>query len=112
MYFVATTYYERIGFDGETPTVTINNTTLTFDRILATTSPKLLLKLAPQLGNTHYGDSVADLRSIGGLCVVVALKHQLMTDGTYWLNLPADQPGQEEKPLPVPGAGRAHQLDG
>lgn len=91
---------ERIGYDGMTPTVKVNNTTLEFDRILSTSSPKLMLKLAPQLGNTHYGDSIADLRSIGGLCVVFALKHQLLTDGTYWLNLPATSPDKKKSRFP------------
>lgn len=91
---------ERIGYDGTTPTVKVNNTTLEFDRILSTSSPKLMLKLAPQLGNTHYGDSIADLRSIGGLCVVFALKHQLLTDGTYWLNLPATSPDKKKSRFP------------
>ncbi len=59
-----------------------------------------MLKLAPQLGNTHYGDSIADLRSIGGLCVVLALKHQLLTDGTYWLNLPATSPDKKKSKFP------------
>ncbi|MCC6804904.1 MAG: NAD(P)/FAD-dependent oxidoreductase [Anaerolineae bacterium] len=91
---------ERIGFDDGTATLRVNGETLTFDRILSTTSPKLMLKLAPQLGNTHYGDSIADLRSIGGLCVVVALRHQLLTDGTYWLNLPATSPDKNKSRFP------------
>ncbi len=91
---------ERVGFDGGSPTITIKGETETFDRILSTTSPKLLLKLAPQLANTAYGDSVADLRSIGGLCVVVALKQQLLTDGTYWLNLPATSPDKKKSRFP------------
>ena len=91
---------ERIGYDGGSATLQVGGETLSFDRILATTSPKLLLKLAPQLGNTHYGDMVADLRSIGGLCVVVALKQQLLTDGTYWLSLPATSPDKKKNRFP------------
>ena len=78
----------------------VNGETIPYDRVLSTTSPKLMLRLAPQLGNTHYGDSMADLRSIGGLCVVVALKHQLLTDGTYWLNLPATSPDKNKSRFP------------
>ena len=74
---------ERVSYDGGALTLQAGGETLTFDRILSTTSPRLLLKIAPQLGNTSYGDSVADLRSIGGLCVVVAIKQQLLTDGSY-----------------------------
>ena len=91
---------ERIGYDGGSATLQVGGETLSFDKILATTSPKLLLKLAPQLGNTHYGDTVADLRSIGGLCVVVALKQQLLTDGTYWLSLPATSPDKKKNRFP------------
>lgn len=91
---------ERIGYDGTTATITVNGSVLNFDRVLSTTSPKLMLKLAPQLGNTHYGDSIADLRSIGGLCVVLATKHQLLTDGTYWLNLPATSPDKKKSRFP------------
>ncbi|MFN8562501.1 MAG: FAD-dependent oxidoreductase [Anaerolineae bacterium] len=98
--FCLNTPVERIGFDGGTATLRVSGETLTFDRVLSTTSPKLMLKLAPQLGNTHYGDSMADLRSIGGLCVVVALKHQLLTDGTYWLNLPATSPDKNKSRFP------------
>ena len=91
---------ERIGYDGTSATLQVDGETLIYDRILATTSPKLLLKLAPQLGNTNYGDTVADLRSIGGLCVVVALKQQLLTDGTYWLSLPATSPDKKKNRFP------------
>ena len=91
---------ERIGYDGTSATLHVDGETLIYDRILATTSPKLLLKLAPQLGNTNYGDTVADLRSIGGLCVVVALKQQLLTDGTYWLSLPATSPDKKKNRFP------------
>ena len=60
-----------------------------FDRILSTTSPRLLLQMAGDLQGTAYGEQVAALKSIGGLCVVLALRQPLMPDDTYWLNLPA-----------------------
>ncbi len=91
---------ERIGFDGGSANLTVKGEVLPFDRILSTASPRLMLKLAPQLGDTHYGDSIADLRSIGGLCVVLALKQQLLTDGTYWLNLPATSPDKKKSQFP------------
>ncbi len=91
---------ERIGFDEGALTLQVGGVRTAFDRVLSTSSPKLMLRLAPQLGNTHYGDSMADLRSIGGLCVVLALKHQLLTDGTYWLNLPATSPKKSENRFP------------
>ncbi|MCY3781013.1 MAG: NAD(P)/FAD-dependent oxidoreductase [Chloroflexi bacterium] len=60
-----------------------------FDRILSTTSPSLLLRMAEDLRETAFGEQVAALKSIGGLCVVLALKQPLMPDDSYWLNLPA-----------------------
>ncbi|MBK8021590.1 MAG: NAD(P)/FAD-dependent oxidoreductase [Chloroflexi bacterium] len=91
---------ERIDFDGGNPTLTVRGQTMVFDRVLSTTSPGLLLKLAPRLKNTSYGDQVEELFSIGGLCVVVALKHQLLTDGTYWLNLPANSAESRKNRFP------------
>lgn len=61
----------------------------TFDRVLATTSPGLLLRLAPALRDTAFGAGIAALRSIGAVCVILATRHKLLTDDTYWLNLPA-----------------------
>jgi protoporphyrinogen oxidase len=81
---------ERIHSEGDTPVLTVDGQEHTFDRVLSTTSPKLLLKMTDGLSDTAYGRQVAGLKSIGALCVVLALKKSLLTDGTYWLNLPAD----------------------
>lgn len=91
---------ERIDLIDLKPALTVNGETQIYDRVLTTTSPKLLLKMAPKLANTHYGDQAADLRSIGAVCVVLALKHQLLTDGTYWLNLPADSADKRKSRFP------------
>lgn len=72
----------------------------TFDRVLSTSSPSLLLRLAPDLKPTPYGQQVAALQSIGALCVVLALKQSLLTDGTYWLNLPAASADKRANPFP------------
>jgi protoporphyrinogen oxidase len=85
--------------DGK-PTLTINGETLVFDRVLATTSPGLLLRLAPELKNMPYGKQIGELRSIGAICVIITLKHQLLTDGTYWLNLPATSADKRESRFP------------
>jgi protoporphyrinogen oxidase len=60
-----------------------------FQRVLSTVSPRLMLKLTDGLNTTDYGRTMADLKSMGAVCVVLALKQSLLTDGTYWLNLPA-----------------------
>ncbi|PJF42400.1 MAG: oxidoreductase [Phototrophicales bacterium] len=70
-----------------------------FDAVLATTSPKLLLKLAPYIEG-EYAQKVKALRSIGAVVVIYALRHKLLTDGTYWLNLPAKSPHKADNPFP------------
>lgn len=71
-----------------------------YDAVISTLSPKAMLKVTEGLAETDYGQKINNLVSIGGLCVVYALKHQLLTDGTYWLNLPATSPHYEENEFP------------
>jgi len=59
-----------------------------------------MLKITDGLANTPYGAQMASLKSIGGLCVVLALKQQLLTDGTYWLNLPATTADKKKNAFP------------
>ncbi|MCU0513350.1 MAG: NAD(P)/FAD-dependent oxidoreductase [Anaerolineae bacterium] len=82
------------------PTLTVGGSTVVYDAILSTTSPAIMLKLTEGLAGTHYGDQMAALKSIGGLCVVLALRQQLLTDGTYWLNLPATTPDKARSEFP------------
>jgi protoporphyrinogen oxidase len=98
--FRLNTPVQEIGLQDMQPTLTVNGEKLAFDRILSTTSPSLMYKLTPLLRETNYGDSITRLRSIGALCVVAALKHQLLTDGTYWLNLPATTPDKKTSRFP------------
>jgi protoporphyrinogen oxidase len=91
---------EQIATQDDKPTLRINGEVHTFDRILSTTSPRLMLQLADGLADTPYGKQVADLKSIGGLCVVLALKKPLMQDDTYWLNLPAHTPDKSKSDFP------------
>lgn len=91
---------QAIGAQNGKPTLTINGETLVFDRVLATTSPGLLLRLAPELKAAPYGKQIADLRSIGAICVIITLDRQLLTDGTYWLNLPATSANKRESRFP------------
>ena len=71
-----------------------------FDRVLSTTSPSLMLRLADGLADTAYGKQMAALKSIGGLCVVFALRRPLMPDDTYWLNLPATTADKSRSAFP------------
>ncbi len=70
-----------------------------FDRVLCTAGPGLLLKIAPDLPEPYAG-KVRALRSMGAIALILALDRQLMTDGTYWLNLPARSPNRYENPFP------------
>lgn len=89
-----------IGMENGKPTLTVNGETQVFDRVLATTSPGLLLRLAPELRDTDYGHNIASLRTIGAVCVVLATREQLLTDGTYWLSLPATSADKRESRFP------------
>lgn len=86
---------------GGKPRLQVNGEWQSFDRVLSTTSPQLLLKLGGDaLKNTSYGAQVANLKSIGAVCVVFALKQSILTDGTYWLNLPATSPDKSKSQFP------------
>jgi protoporphyrinogen oxidase len=89
-----------IGTHEGKPTLTINGENLIFDRVISTMSPKLMLRLTTGLADTPYGKQMSELKSIGGLCVVLALKQSLLTDGTYWLNLPATSPDKRQTQFP------------
>jgi protoporphyrinogen oxidase len=82
------------------PAILVNGETRVYDHVLATTSPGLLLKLAPELRGTAYGDQISGLHSIGAICVVITIREQLLTDGTYWLNLPAASPDKRQNAFP------------
>jgi protoporphyrinogen oxidase len=70
-----------------------------FDRALCTAGPAELLKLVPDLPDP-YAAQVQALRSTGAVALILALDRQLMTDGTYWLNLPANSPDKSRNPFP------------
>lgn len=85
--------------DGK-PWLNIDGKRFEFDRVLSTTSPRLLLSMTDGLAQTGYGKKVAGLKSIGGICVVFALKAPLMPDDTYWLNLPATSADKSTSAFP------------
>lgn len=58
-----------------------------FDKVLVTTSPRLMVKLAPALPGEYLG-ALASLTSLGAVIVIFALDRQLDTRGYYWHNLP------------------------
>ena len=61
----------------------------TFDKVLVTTSPALLAKLAPQLPES-YLKGLLELKSMGAVVMVLSLRHRLSEQGYYWFNLPKE----------------------
>ena len=58
-----------------------------------------MARLAPTLPEA-YVEKLQALRSMGAVALVLALDRQLMTDGTYWLNLPASSADKSQNPFP------------
>ncbi|MGB3716768.1 MAG: NAD(P)/FAD-dependent oxidoreductase [Candidatus Promineifilaceae bacterium] len=68
------------------------------DQCLVTTSPALFSRMADQLPGEYLG-KLGDLKSMGAVVVVLALKAQLMKE-TYWLNMPAKSPDKKGDDIP------------
>lgn len=58
-----------------------------FDQVLVTTSPHQMARLAPALP-ASYLQGLLDLKSMGAVVMVLALKRQLSEKGYYWYNIP------------------------
>ena len=61
----------------------------TFDKVLVTTSPGLMAKLCSDLPEP-YLKGLLELKSMGAVVMVLALKHRLSEQGYYWFNLPKE----------------------
>jgi len=57
------------------------------DRVLVTTSPALLARLAPDLPE-DYLQGLLKLKSMGSVVMALSLKQQLSSEGYYWFNIP------------------------
>ncbi len=79
--------------------VAIGDETREFDAVICTSAPQILRRLAPDLPEP-YAAKLDNLKHMGAVVVILALKHQLLTDGTYWLSLPADQPDKTRAEFP------------
>ena len=79
--------------------VTAGGATSHFDKILHTTSPDLLAKLVPSLP-TEYLGKLNTLDSMSAVVLTFALKQSVLTDGTYWLNLPAISSDKAKNEVP------------
>jgi protoporphyrinogen oxidase len=61
-----------------------------YDRVLVTTAPSLLARLCPELPEPYLRGLLA-LKSMGAVVMVLALEHQISTQGYYWFNLPKEE---------------------
>jgi protoporphyrinogen oxidase len=90
---------QNIRREGDSLKITAAGQVMDFDAAISTSSPLATLKLAPDMSGP-YADNLRSLRSIGAVVLILALKHQLLTDGTYWLNLPASSPNKNKSEFP------------
>ena len=58
-----------------------------FDCCLVTVGPGSLARMAPSLPQ-NYLQGLLDLKSMGAVVLILALRHQLSKEGYYWFNLP------------------------
>ena len=84
--------------NGQRLQVASQESTYTADRVLVTTSPGLLRRMAPTLPPA-YLDQLAELKSMGAVVMTFALRRQLMKK-TYWLNIPASAPDKQQNEIP------------
>jgi protoporphyrinogen oxidase len=61
-----------------------------YDRVLSTTSPELMAKLAPDLP-ADYLEGLLGLKSMGAVVMTLSLKHPISKQGYYWFNIPKDE---------------------
>jgi len=58
-----------------------------YDQVLVTTSPAAMAFLVPDLPEEYLG-ALKNLKHMGAVVLVAALRHQLSEQGYYWFNLP------------------------
>lgn len=74
-----------------TPSANATNATdaTNYHQVLVTTSPSRFARLAPDLPQ-DYLQGLLQLKSMGAVVLVLALRQRLSEDGYYWFNLPKD----------------------
>ncbi len=88
----------RPAAEGGSLALQVGDRLLDFDKVLVTTSPDLLRRMAPDLPADYMGQ-LAQLKSMGAVVLTLALRRQLMKD-TYWLNIPAVSADKSQNVLP------------
>ena len=79
-------------------TVALADTALSFDAVITTVAPAMVAHMVPDLPDT-YLTRLKRLKSMGAVVLILALDHPL-TDGVYWLNLPARSPDKSKNEFP------------
>ncbi|RME06848.1 MAG: NAD(P)/FAD-dependent oxidoreductase [Anaerolineae bacterium] len=76
---------------GQTPGLTVDTPgeQETYDHVLVTVSPASFARLSPDLP-AAYLQGLREMKSMGAVVLVLALKHRLSEEGYYWFNLPKE----------------------
>ncbi len=78
--------------------VELSDEAMFFDKVVTTVSPELVARMVPDLPEV-YLTRLKRLKSMGAVVLILALAQQL-TNGIYWLNLPAHSPDKSENEFP------------
>jgi protoporphyrinogen oxidase len=79
---------EQIGIEqNKCISLQVDGENLVFDRCLATVSPQLFAKLAPTLPE-NYLKGLLNLKHMGAVVMILALRRRLSEQGYYWYNIP------------------------
>jgi len=71
--------------------VTVNGSGVElYDRVLSTVSPALMARMVTSLA-PDYLQGLLNLKSLGAVVMVLALRHKLSDKGYYWYNLPKNE---------------------
>ncbi|HUN22503.1 MAG TPA: NAD(P)/FAD-dependent oxidoreductase [Anaerolineales bacterium] len=77
----------RVQPGGQGVDLQVGSQTHHFDRVLSTTSPRLMAEITPALSEA-YRQKLTGLTNMGAVVLILALKHQLTQ--SYWFNLPKE----------------------
>lgn len=80
------TVVESVSKKGGKFEVKTKNMSFTFDRVICTLPSPIFVKIAKGLPG-EYKESLVQLKGIGAVNLVLSLKKQFLSDGTYWLNI-------------------------
>lgn len=91
---------QQIQADGGQIHLQVNGQSSRYDACLATTSPGLLSKLAPDLP-ADYLQQLLTLKHMGAVVLTLALERPFMPDElTYWLSIPSHSPDKSQNEYP------------